>query len=138
MDQNFEQMSKLRLEGKVALITGAASGIGFETCVLFAKQGCRVVCCDINEEAGNRTIRTIFDELKYNPDLDTEQRFLPAVFVKVDVSKEAQIKAAVEVAERVFGKLNIVFNNAGRCAFTQASCIQTTTMPCRPKSTCGI
>jgi NAD(P)-dependent dehydrogenase (short-subunit alcohol dehydrogenase family) len=91
--------------GKVAIITGAASGIGLESCVLFAKEGCKVVCCDINEAAGLKTLDLIH---KFIPASSK-----PAVFVKVDVSKESDLKHAVEIAEQEFGKLDIIFNNAG-------------------------
>ncbi|KAJ3038315.1 hypothetical protein HDV00_000826 [Rhizophlyctis rosea] len=92
-----------RLEGKVALITGAGSGIGLESCILFAKEGAKIVAADVNEETGRATVKRIEEQASPKS----------AVFVKVDVSKEADIKNAVEVAEKEFGKLNIVFNNAG-------------------------
>ncbi|KAJ3053893.1 hypothetical protein HK097_003131 [Rhizophlyctis rosea] len=97
-----------RLEGKVALITGAGSGIGLESCILFAKEGAKIVAADVNEETGRATVKKIEEQYGAKS----------AIFVKVDVSKEDQIKNAVEVAEKEFGrmvigKLNIVFNNAG-------------------------
>ncbi|KAJ3195179.1 hypothetical protein HK101_000889 [Irineochytrium annulatum] len=92
-----------RLEGKVALITGGGSGIGFESCVLFAKEGCKVVCCDINKAAADATVERIAADYGKGK----------AISVKVDVSKEAEVKAAVELTEKTFGKLNIIFNNAG-------------------------
>ncbi|KAJ3219662.1 hypothetical protein HDU67_010024, partial [Dinochytrium kinnereticum] len=92
-----------RLEGKVALITGAGSGIGYETSVLFAKEGAKVVCSDINEVAGNAVVERI--EKEFGKGL--------AVFVKVNVAVESEVKNAVDVAEKTFGKLNIIFNNAG-------------------------
>ncbi|KAJ3386402.1 hypothetical protein HDU92_002568 [Lobulomyces angularis] len=96
-----------RLSGKVALITGAGSGIGLESATLFAKEGAFVLACDINEESGKKTVENIN---KLFPSIDGKAR---AVFCKVDVSKENEIKNAVETAEKLFGKLNIVFNNAG-------------------------
>ncbi|KAI8589051.1 hypothetical protein HDU88_000034 [Geranomyces variabilis] len=92
-----------RLSGKVALITGAGSGIGLEASFLFAKEGCKVVCADINEQAGQATAT------KINADIGANS----AAFVRVDVGKEADIAAAVAFAEKTFGKLHIVFNNAG-------------------------
>lgn len=92
-----------RLDGKVSLITGAGSGIGLESSILFAKEGSKVICADINAEAGQKTADRINSEIGPNT----------AVFIKVDVSKEADIKNAVQLAESTFGKLNVVFNNAG-------------------------
>ncbi|KAJ3155225.1 hypothetical protein HDU89_007416 [Geranomyces variabilis] len=92
-----------RLSGKVALITGAGSGIGLEASFLFAKEGCKVVCADINEQAGQATANKINADIAANS----------AAFVRVDVGKEADIAAAVAFAEKTFGKLHIVFNNAG-------------------------
>ncbi|CAO3610297.1 unnamed protein product [Cunninghamella echinulata] len=67
-----------RLSGKVAIVTGAASGIGFETAVLFAKEDAKVVCADLNEEGAQKTVEKI------------TQTFGPnrAIAFKVDVSKE--------------------------------------------------
>ncbi|KAI8819596.1 uncharacterized protein EV422DRAFT_98337 [Fimicolochytrium jonesii] len=92
-----------RLTNKVALITGAGSGIGLETSLLFAHEGARVVCADVNQDAGTAVVKRINEELKSEV----------AVFVKVDVSRESDVKEAVRVAEERFGKLHIVFNNAG-------------------------
>ncbi|KAI8912854.1 hypothetical protein EDD86DRAFT_224325 [Gorgonomyces haynaldii] len=88
-----------RLSGKVAIVTGSSSGIGYETALLFAKEGASVVCCDIRPGNTVDQINALFPNR--------------AVFVQVDVSKEDQIKNAVQVAETKFGKLNIMFNNAG-------------------------
>ncbi|TPX58355.1 hypothetical protein PhCBS80983_g03186 [Powellomyces hirtus] len=91
-----------RLENKVALITGAGSGIGLEASFLFAREGCKVVCADINGKAGVAAVERI-----------TSAYPSSAKFVKVDVGKEADVAAAVAFAEREFGALHIVFNNAG-------------------------
>ncbi|KND04145.1 uncharacterized protein SPPG_01580 [Spizellomyces punctatus DAOM BR117] len=92
-----------RLTGKVALITGAGSGIGLEASILFAKEGAQVVAADINEQSGQATVKKIHDLVGPKS----------AVFVRVDVAKESDIANAVKVAETEYGKLNIVFNNAG-------------------------
>ena len=88
-----------RLKGKVAVITGAASGIGLATLELFVAEGARVVAADVQEEAGQALV----------------QKYGAAVrFAKCDVTQPAQIKAAIGLAVSAFGGLDILFNNAGR------------------------
>jgi NAD(P)-dependent dehydrogenase (short-subunit alcohol dehydrogenase family) len=87
----------MRLKDKVALITGAGSGIGRQTALLFAKEGASVVCVDVNENAARETTGMIKN----------------AIAVKADVSKAADCQQMVMAAERQFGKLNVLFNNAG-------------------------
>ncbi|KAI9343736.1 hypothetical protein DFJ73DRAFT_841187 [Zopfochytrium polystomum] len=96
-----------RLSGKVAIITGAGSGIGLETAVLFAREGAKVVCADINDVGAAATV----DKIHTLVPADVPRPV--AVSIKVDVSKEDQVKAAVDLAESTFGALHIVFNNAG-------------------------
>lgn len=91
----------MRLEGKVALITGAASGIGRESAVLFAAEKASVVAVDMDENGGRQVVAEI------------EQAGGKAVFVKADISKAGDCQRMVEVAEQTFGKLNVLFNNAG-------------------------
>jgi NAD(P)-dependent dehydrogenase (short-subunit alcohol dehydrogenase family) len=91
----------MQLEDKVALITGASSGIGRETALLFAKEGAQVVAVDVNDAGGQETVMQI------------KQANGHAVYVHADVSKAADCRKMVEEAERRFGKLNILFNNAG-------------------------
>ncbi|KAI8366068.1 uncharacterized protein BYT42DRAFT_471677, partial [Radiomyces spectabilis] len=74
-----------RLSGKVAIVTGAASGIGFETAVLFAKEGAKVVCADLNVDGATKTVERINQLFGSNP----------AIAVKVDVSKEDQVQSLV-------------------------------------------
>lgn len=88
----------LRLEGKVAVITGAASGIGRATLDLFVRQGARVVAADIAEEAGKALAAT------YNGKV---------VFQRCDVMQEADIAAAADKAKNFFGGLDIYYSNAG-------------------------
>jgi len=90
-----------RLDGKVAVITGAASGMGRETAVRFAGEGAAVVIADLNEDGGAAAVR----ECKENGGR--------AVFQKTDVTSEAGIKAMIERAVKEFGRLDITFNNAG-------------------------
>ena len=87
----------MRLKDKVALITGAGSGIGRRTALLFAKEGAKVVCADVNENAARETAGMIEG----------------AIPVKADVSKAVDCQQMVAAAERQFGKLNVMFNNAG-------------------------
>lgn len=91
----------MRLAGKVALITGAASGIGKETAVLFAAEGAQVVAADVNDAAGEAVVAEI------------RSAGGEAVYVRADVSKTADCENMVRVAEETFGKLNVLFNNAG-------------------------
>lgn len=91
----------MRLEEKVALITGASSGIGREACLLFAQEGAKVVAVDLNEEGGQETVDLV------------REAGGEAVFVKADVSSAADSENMVNFAEETYGKLNIMFNNAG-------------------------
>lgn len=100
-----------RLAGQVAVITGAAGGIGRKSAILFAKQGARVVCADVNEAAAAETVQLVHDEIRKlggNTNNGAVARAL-----KVDVSKKEQVAHMVDVAEKEFGKLTILFNNAG-------------------------
>jgi hypothetical protein len=90
-----------RLQDKVAVITGGGSGIGRASSMMFASQGAAVVVADLNQEAGMETVQLIHEQGGH------------AVFIKTDVSKEQDCKAMVDCAESTFGKLNILFNNAG-------------------------
>ncbi|BGP23946.1 hypothetical protein JCM10295v2_002847 [Rhodotorula toruloides] len=94
----------LRLPGKVCIITGAGAGIGLETALVFAQEGAHVVAADINEEAAQRAVETIQKQVN---------GAAKAISVKCDVSKEAEIKAMVARAVEEFGKLDVIFNNAG-------------------------
>ncbi|MEZ5959582.1 MAG: glucose 1-dehydrogenase [Hyphomonadaceae bacterium] len=87
-----------RLEGKVAVITGAASGIGRGTVDLFVKEGAKVVAADIQDDKGARMVEEHGDALRY---------------IRCDVTKEDDIKAAIALATKDFGKLDCIFNNAG-------------------------
>jgi len=91
----------MRLKDKVALITGAGSGIGRESALLFAQEGAKIVVVDVNDTAGEETCSMI------------TQAGGQAIYVHADVSKAADCEAMVNAAEKTFGKLNILFNNAG-------------------------
>lgn len=90
-----------RLDGKVALITGAGSGIGRATAILFAREGAKVVVADISPEGGEETVRVI-----------REGGGL-ATCVKTDVTIEEDVRQAVQTAVHSYGQLNVLFNNAG-------------------------
>ena len=90
-----------RLAGKVALISGAARGLGAAEAALFASEGAAVILGDVLDDAGRATAATI------------EKQGGRVLFVHLDVTKEAEWRAAVEAAERTFGKLNVLVNNAG-------------------------
>jgi NAD(P)-dependent dehydrogenase (short-subunit alcohol dehydrogenase family) len=87
-----------RLEGKVAMITGAASGIGLGTLELFVSEGAKVIAADVQDEKGAMLERRFPDAVRY---------------ARCDVTSEADIVAAVALAESAFGGLDIQFNNAG-------------------------
>jgi NAD(P)-dependent dehydrogenase (short-subunit alcohol dehydrogenase family) len=90
-----------RLEGKVAVITGAASGIGRGTALCLAREGAAVVAVDLNSQGGEQVVGEI---------AATGGR---AVFQHTDVSSEPEIRSAVERAVKEYGRLDIMFNNAG-------------------------
>lgn len=91
----------MRLEGKVALITGAAGGIGREATILFAAEGASVVVVDLNREAAVEVAKEVNG---------TGGR---ATAVAADVSKAADCESMVAAAESEFGRLDVLFNNAG-------------------------
>ncbi len=88
----------MRLKDKIAVVTGGGSGFGEGIAKRFVEEGARVVIADINEEAGRRVAGEIGDA---------------ASFVRADVSKDEDVRAMVEHAERAFGRLDVMVNNAG-------------------------
>jgi 3(or 17)beta-hydroxysteroid dehydrogenase len=91
----------MRLENKVALITGAASGMGASMARSFAREGAKVVVADVLEEEGNAVVGEI---TKANG---------AAIFRRLDVTSEAEWKAAVDTTLAEFGRLDILVNDAG-------------------------
>lgn len=91
----------MRLANKVALITGASSGIGRETALLFATEDAKIVAVDVNDSEGEATVSMI------------KEQGGDAIYVHADVSKAADCENMVQRAEETYGKLDILFNNAG-------------------------
>src|SRR6202042_3715342 len=90
-----------RLDGRVGLLTGTATGIGRAGALLFAAEGAALVTMDVNEEAGRRTAA------------DVEAAGGRAAFVPGDVSRAADVQRAVATAVELHGKLDLAWSNAG-------------------------
>ena len=88
----------MRLKGKVAIVTGGASGMGRSEATIFAREGARVLVADLLEKEGEEVAKGIGDGAR---------------FMKLDVTNEASWQAVVAAAEREFGKVDILVNNAG-------------------------
>src|SRR5256714_4277888 len=88
----------MRLDGKVALITGGASGMGRVASELFASEGAKVVLTDVNDEAGEEAAAAAGHG---------------AAYVHADVSKEEDAKGMIDTAVDRFGQLDVLYNNAG-------------------------
>jgi NAD(P)-dependent dehydrogenase (short-subunit alcohol dehydrogenase family) len=93
----------MRLKDRVAIITGAASGMGQATALRFLDEGACVVVADFNEQNGQATLKLAGDAGHANN----------VRFIRTDVAKEADVKAMIDCAVSSFGRLDIVFNNAG-------------------------
>ena len=90
-----------QFEGKVALVTGAASGIGRASALAFAREGARIVVADLAVDGGEETVRMI------------ESAGGPATFCQTDVSKAADVEKLIEQAVNAYGRLDYAHNNAG-------------------------
>ena len=95
----------MRLENKVAIITGGASGIGRAICEVFAEEGAKIAIADIDAKGGEETLRRI------------KAANGEAIFVQTDVSKESDVQNMVEVAASAFGKINVLVNDAAAFEF---------------------
>ncbi|CAD6575734.1 MAG: hypothetical protein CYPHOPRED_005780 [Cyphobasidiales sp. Tagirdzhanova-0007] len=93
-----------RLAHRVAIITGGGSGIGLETSILFASEGAHVVVADINEAAAQKTVKLVSEVVKDAP---------KAIAVVCDVGNEKNIESLVNTTVKTFGRLDVIFNNAG-------------------------
>ena len=91
----------MRLKDKIAIVTGAASGIGKATATTFAREGASVMCADVNAEGAEAVARTIADTGS------------DAASVAVDVTREDEIKNMVAETVKRWGKLDVIYNNAG-------------------------
>jgi dihydroanticapsin dehydrogenase len=91
----------MQLQDKVAIITGAATGIGRATALLFAKEGASVVVADINEDDAHRTVA------------DIEDKGGSARFVQTDVSEAEDVQALMERSAEEMGGIDVIVNNAG-------------------------
>src|SRR3954452_4613078 len=94
-----DEIGKLR--GKVAFVTGAASGIGRAAALAFARKGASVAAADVSEQGNQETARMI------------EQQGARALAVRCDVTQAADVKAALAKTVDAFGRLDFAFNNAG-------------------------
>jgi NAD(P)-dependent dehydrogenase (short-subunit alcohol dehydrogenase family) len=91
----------MTFSGKVALVTGAAAGIGRATALAFAGQGLKVLVSDVDSDGGEGTVGLIRDAGG------------EAVFVRCDVTREAEVQQLISKAVEVFGRIDYAFNNAG-------------------------
>ena len=90
-----------RLEGKIALVTGGASGIGRATALTFAREGAKLVIADMNEDGGQQTVHMI------------QENGGEAIFVRVDVSHATEVAAMISTTVETYGRLDCAHNNAG-------------------------
>ncbi len=91
----------MRLENKVAIITGGGTGIGKETALLFAREGAKIVITDINQESGDQAVK------------DIQANGGEALFIRHDVSNEEDWKRVAKETIETFDKVDVLFNNAG-------------------------
>src|SRR5256712_7013971 len=89
------------VEGKVALMTGGACGIGRVTALTFAREGAKLVIADMNEDGGQQTVHLITEKSG------------EAIFVRTDVSKAVEVQALIAQAVATYGRLDCAHNNAG-------------------------
>lgn len=88
----------MRMKEKVVLVTGGAAGIGKATALRFAKEGAKVVICDVNEEAGQATVKELGND---------------AGFYKVNVADRAEVQAWIDAVVAEYGRIDVIVNNAG-------------------------
>jgi NAD(P)-dependent dehydrogenase (short-subunit alcohol dehydrogenase family) len=98
-----------RLDGKVCVITGAASGMGREAALLFSEEGARICIADVNQEAGERTASECAD----------------AFFQQVDVADGSSVSAMYEETSNHYGRIDVLYNNAGIMPADDSSVLET-------------
>lgn len=98
----------MKVKDKVVLITGAGSGIGRETAIVFAKNGAKVVVTDVDEKAGKETVDEIVKILAEDPDNRGD-----AFFIKLDVSNREQTRQVAKEVIDKYGEIDVLINNAG-------------------------
>ena len=91
----------INLEGKTAIVTGGAMGIGFGIAYRLAEAGVKIVIADLNEEAGNKASKELSDD------------GFKVAFIKTDVSNEENVKKTTDFAVQTYGSIDILVNNAG-------------------------
>ena len=93
----------LRLANKVCVVTGAGGGIGRASAIIFAREGAKVMCADLNHEAAQETVQHINDAVGEEV----------AIAAEVDVALASDVESLMESTEGNFGRIDVVFNNAG-------------------------
>ena len=88
------------VDGKVALITGAASGIGRATALTFAREGAKLIIADMNADGGQQTVHMIIEQGG------------ESIFVRTDVSQAVEVQALISKAVETYGRLDCAHNNA--------------------------
>jgi NAD(P)-dependent dehydrogenase (short-subunit alcohol dehydrogenase family) len=111
-DLLHRKASMMRLANKVAIVTGAGSGMGRATALLFAREGAKVVVADCDREAGEETVRLV------------DREGGEATFVPVDVSKAVDVERMVKTTLDTYGTLDVLVNNAG--IYGQGDVVDTT------------
>jgi NAD(P)-dependent dehydrogenase (short-subunit alcohol dehydrogenase family) len=91
----------MKLSGRVAIVTGGASGIGRASSLTFAREGAQVIAADLDEQGGKETVARILDQGH------------EAFFIRTDVTSEVEVKRMVEETIHRWGRIDILFNNAG-------------------------
>src|SRR5215813_492575 len=90
-----------RLDSKIALVTGGASGIGRATALTFAREGAKLIVADMNEDGGQQTVHMI------------TEKGGEAIFVQVDVTSTSAVEAMISKTVETYGRLDCAHNNAG-------------------------
>ena len=91
----------MKLDHRVAIITGAGSGIGRASSILFAREGARIIVADINDDGGQKTVA------------DIQANGGQAMFINTDVTKSKDVQKLIKSSHDKFGQIDILFNVAG-------------------------